>query len=70
MEHAGKSVHRNVHWNETIRRLKKRVCGEEDLDSEFMELLRNGKALDDEEKWFQTGVFDSEVTPLLLLSER
>ena len=61
-----------MRWNETIRELKQKACDKEGLLVEPRDLVLDGKALDSDDKLWQTGVLDLDHPdrPVLQLAER
>ena len=52
MENRGKTTQYKVQGNETIKKLKKKVCKEDNLDAENVDLVLHGNRLDNDETFF------------------
>ena len=60
-----------MHWYEYIEELKKKVCDDKNMVlSGSAALIYDGKRLDDDATWWETGVFDCDAAPVLQLVER
>ena len=72
IQHQSTTDEYNVHWNETIKELKQKACHKEGLLVESLDLVLDGKTLDNDEQLCQTGVFDHDHPdiPILQLVER
>ena len=49
-----------MRWNETVKKLQKKIGKQENIDVDNMDLVLRGKRLNSDEKWFQIEVFDCE----------
>ena len=58
VENKGKPKPYKVHWNESIKRLKEKVSKTETIPIDNLNLVLNRKRLENDQKWFQTQVFD------------
>ena len=47
-----------MRWNESIKELKQKVSETENIHFDNMDLILHGKRLENDEKWFQTEVFN------------
>ena len=58
-----------MHWDGTIKGLKRKVCQNKGIHVDNVDLVVHGKRLDDDDKWFQTEVpvhvFEQKDTSLL-----
>ena len=65
VENRGKTTQYEVQGNETIKELKKKVCKEDNIDVDNVDLVLHGKRLENDETLFQIAVDQFEDAPVL-----
>ena len=60
----------DVHWNDRVIDLKKKVLKNENLHTDCVDIIYHGESLSDVATLDIVGVFDTEDTPLLELHKR
>ena len=49
-----------MHWNSTVREMKKKVMKNEGIESELVELVYDRKKLYNRDKWYSTSLLGKE----------
>ena len=70
MEHKSSITQYDVQWDGTVKELKSKVSAKESLHVDSLQLMLDGKKLDDDVQLFQSRVFDKKIIPVLQLVER
>ena len=70
MKYKDTIIQYDVHWNDRVSDLKKKIVENENLRTDCVDLIFHGKSLSDFATVDIVGLFDSKDTPLLVLRKR
>ena len=60
IQYRGKKTQYDMHWNSTVREMKKKVMKNEGVGSELVELVYDRKKLYNRDKWYSTSLLGKE----------
>ena len=69
MKYKSSIVQYDVHWSDYVRKLKEKICKKEGVASGGMNIVCDGRWLNDDKQWWKTGVLDDD-NHILVLSTR